>query len=653
MRAGRRRCPRPTSTTSAAARIATRSRSPTIWSGRPADLRSAVDGGAAVLAVCGGYQLLGHGYRGHAGDEMPGTGLVDLVTEAGPTRMIGNIAIRLRARRRRAAHRGRLREPRRPHAARRRASSRSAACCTATATTAGRRRGRPRRQGDRHLHPRPAPSEEPVAGRLADRARRWSAGTGPSSSSRSTTRSSSRPTGSPSGSRRGRSASRRRVERSPSHDHASRPARSGPAARSPGAQVEDGGVLKAIRRRIARTLPHASGHTAGAAVRSSTPAYPEAAERRPRPDTICQRSPRSAPQPRADKPKRTKPGDRRGIPPRLPTTLAGSGEAADTPSRGSAQAVEAACRLSRACCDRACRDRASRERRSLPGGRRRVRAPTGARRASRSAVCPFGAGGRAAAAVQPDPADAGGLGALDVALEAVADHHGPVGVHSEELERVREDLPAGLPHAEVPRDHDSVEVVLGEPAPGQLLALEARAPLVTSASACVGPQRLERGASVRERLVPEPALDAEPLAELLGQGAMSTTPWSASAMPPRLARGSPRAHSRHGPHLGAVALPAAPQRLPRAHADRVLAVVVRRPGPPQLARPRYARCARGRPASSRCRPAATSAVARNAAAAAGSSTTSVSSRSKRIAVVMRDTPWGQTPGLGVWPRWFT
>jgi lipid II isoglutaminyl synthase (glutamine-hydrolysing) len=62
--------------------------------GKADDLRAAVDGGAAVLAVCGGYQLLGHGYRGHAGDDMPGTGLVDLVTEAGPSRMIGNITIR-------------------------------------------------------------------------------------------------------------------------------------------------------------------------------------------------------------------------------------------------------------------------------------------------------------------------------------------------------------------------------------------------------------------------------------------------------------------------------------------------------------------------------------------------------------------------------
>jgi CobQ-like glutamine amidotransferase family enzyme len=56
-------------------------------------LRSAIDGGAWLLAVCGGYQMLGHYYRGHQGDEMRGTGLVDLVTEAGPTRMIGNISI--------------------------------------------------------------------------------------------------------------------------------------------------------------------------------------------------------------------------------------------------------------------------------------------------------------------------------------------------------------------------------------------------------------------------------------------------------------------------------------------------------------------------------------------------------------------------------
>ena len=57
------------------------------------DLRAAVDGGASVLAVCGGYQLLGHRYRGHHGDDMPGTGLVDLETVAGDDRMIGNMTL--------------------------------------------------------------------------------------------------------------------------------------------------------------------------------------------------------------------------------------------------------------------------------------------------------------------------------------------------------------------------------------------------------------------------------------------------------------------------------------------------------------------------------------------------------------------------------
>jgi lipid II isoglutaminyl synthase (glutamine-hydrolysing) len=60
---------------------------------RGLDLRVAAGGGACVLAVCGGYQLLGHVYRGHHGDEMPGIGLIDMVTEAGTRRMIGNIVL--------------------------------------------------------------------------------------------------------------------------------------------------------------------------------------------------------------------------------------------------------------------------------------------------------------------------------------------------------------------------------------------------------------------------------------------------------------------------------------------------------------------------------------------------------------------------------
>ena len=56
-------------------------------------LASAVDEGAVVLAVCGGYQLLGHSYQ--LGEErIPGLGLADLETvrEPGP-RLIGNVAI--------------------------------------------------------------------------------------------------------------------------------------------------------------------------------------------------------------------------------------------------------------------------------------------------------------------------------------------------------------------------------------------------------------------------------------------------------------------------------------------------------------------------------------------------------------------------------
>ena len=37
--------------------------------------RAAVADGAALLAVCGGYQLLGRGYLGRHGDSMPGIGL--------------------------------------------------------------------------------------------------------------------------------------------------------------------------------------------------------------------------------------------------------------------------------------------------------------------------------------------------------------------------------------------------------------------------------------------------------------------------------------------------------------------------------------------------------------------------------------------------
>jgi lipid II isoglutaminyl synthase (glutamine-hydrolysing) len=56
-------------------------------------IASAVEDGAALLAVCGGYQLLGHSYQ--LGEEsLPGLRIADLETvrEEGP-RLIGNVSI--------------------------------------------------------------------------------------------------------------------------------------------------------------------------------------------------------------------------------------------------------------------------------------------------------------------------------------------------------------------------------------------------------------------------------------------------------------------------------------------------------------------------------------------------------------------------------
>jgi CobQ-like glutamine amidotransferase family enzyme len=49
--------------------------------------------GAAILAVCGGYQLLGRFYRDFHGVELPGVGLFPLETVAGKTRMIGDVLL--------------------------------------------------------------------------------------------------------------------------------------------------------------------------------------------------------------------------------------------------------------------------------------------------------------------------------------------------------------------------------------------------------------------------------------------------------------------------------------------------------------------------------------------------------------------------------
>jgi lipid II isoglutaminyl synthase (glutamine-hydrolysing) len=56
-------------------------------------LVEAVQGGAAVLAVCGGYQLLGRSYRDRSGAELPGAGVLPVETVAGERRMIGDVLL--------------------------------------------------------------------------------------------------------------------------------------------------------------------------------------------------------------------------------------------------------------------------------------------------------------------------------------------------------------------------------------------------------------------------------------------------------------------------------------------------------------------------------------------------------------------------------
>ncbi len=67
--------------------------------GKGEALREAIEEGAALLAVCGGYQLMGRFYRTGEGEELPGVGVFDLWTaHPGPRarRFIGNVVVEWR-----------------------------------------------------------------------------------------------------------------------------------------------------------------------------------------------------------------------------------------------------------------------------------------------------------------------------------------------------------------------------------------------------------------------------------------------------------------------------------------------------------------------------------------------------------------------------
>jgi lipid II isoglutaminyl synthase (glutamine-hydrolysing) len=56
-------------------------------------VKQAVENGAALLSVCGGYQLLGASYTTVDGQQLPGAGLFDVRSLPGPKRHIGNVLV--------------------------------------------------------------------------------------------------------------------------------------------------------------------------------------------------------------------------------------------------------------------------------------------------------------------------------------------------------------------------------------------------------------------------------------------------------------------------------------------------------------------------------------------------------------------------------
>jgi CobQ-like glutamine amidotransferase family enzyme len=60
---------------------------------KAASIREAVESDVALLAVCAGYQLLGHYYQPYVGERLGGVGALDLRTEGGNTRFMNHIAL--------------------------------------------------------------------------------------------------------------------------------------------------------------------------------------------------------------------------------------------------------------------------------------------------------------------------------------------------------------------------------------------------------------------------------------------------------------------------------------------------------------------------------------------------------------------------------
>ncbi|HEY8875681.1 MAG TPA: glutamine amidotransferase [Desulfosporosinus sp.] len=59
------------------------------------ELRKAIENGLVVLAICGGYQMLGRDYRMANGKILQFLGIIDIWTIAGEKRLIGNVVVEI------------------------------------------------------------------------------------------------------------------------------------------------------------------------------------------------------------------------------------------------------------------------------------------------------------------------------------------------------------------------------------------------------------------------------------------------------------------------------------------------------------------------------------------------------------------------------
>ena len=62
--------------------------------GKDVQIQNAIEGGKVMLAICGGYQMLGKYYKTYDGKMLEYMGALDFYTEGKPERMIGNYAYR-------------------------------------------------------------------------------------------------------------------------------------------------------------------------------------------------------------------------------------------------------------------------------------------------------------------------------------------------------------------------------------------------------------------------------------------------------------------------------------------------------------------------------------------------------------------------------